>query len=168
GIIAYTFFLHIRFFDNIEMIRNLSPGEINDLKMQLGSDALAVLVLAVGSSLFFSIRKSKKAGLKIWTPVSRRLLSSLMIPLVTGGILIIIFFFKGYWQLIIPSMLVFYGLALVSAGKFTYSEVFYLGIAEILTGIAATVIPGYGILLWCFGFGILHVIYGIAMYRKYK
>ncbi len=168
GIIAFSVFLHNRLFDNTEFFRSLSSGELNALKMQLITDAVVVLVLALGSSFFFSIRKSRKDGHKIWTPVSKRLLSSLLIPLLTGGILIIIFFIQGYWLLIIPSMLVFYGLALVSAGKFTYNEVFYLGLIEITTGITSTLLPAYGIFFWCFGFGILHIIYGISMYRKYQ
>jgi hypothetical protein len=168
GIIAFTVFLHNNFFDNGEFYRSLSPGEMNTLKIQLFADALVVLVLAVGSSLLFSHRKSRKAGAKIWTPVSKRLLLSLLIPLVTGGIIILIFFFRGYFQFIIPSMLVFYGLALVSAGKFTYNEVFYLGLIEILTGIVTTLLPEYGMLFWCFGFGVLHLAYGVSMYRKYQ
>jgi hypothetical protein len=65
-------------------------------------------------------------------------------------------------------MLIFYGLALVNAGKFTYSEVFYLGLTEIITGLFAAVFPEYGILFWAFGFGLLHIIYGLLMYRKYE
>ena len=168
GIIAFTVFLHGNLFDNGEFYRNLSSGELNNLKLQIFIDAAVVLFLAIGVSLFFSYRKSKKDGVKIWTPVSKRMLTSLLVPLVTGGILILIFFFREYWQLIIPSMLIFYGMALVNAGKFTYDELFYLGLIEILTGIAAIMLPEYGILFWGFGFGVLHIVYGIAMYIKYQ
>ncbi len=168
GAIAYTVFLKSNIFNNGEFFRNLSPGELGILKLQLFSDALIVLILAIGISFFFSYRKSVRHGLKIWTPVSRRLLSSLLVPLVTGGILISIIYFNGQWQLIIPSMLIFYGLALVNACKFTYNELFYMGIIEICTGLAAAVFPEYGILFWCFGFGILHICYGVFMYRKYE
>jgi len=65
-------------------------------------------------------------------------------------------------------MLIFYGLALISAGKFTYSEVFYLGLAEILTGFCAAVFQGPTVLFWIIGFGFLHIGYGLFMYRKYE
>ena len=65
-------------------------------------------------------------------------------------------------------MLIFYGLALVNAGKFTYDEIFYLGILEIITGIFSAVWPSMVLLFWIFGFGILHILYGIFMYRKYE
>jgi hypothetical protein len=65
-------------------------------------------------------------------------------------------------------MLIFYGLALISAGKFTYSEVFYLGIAELITGFASALFPTIALLFWILGFGALHIGYGLIMYRKYK
>ena len=138
------------------------------LKIQLSVLALLVLMLALGVSLWFSYRKSVQKGLSMWTPVSKRLLVNLMVPLITGGLLIIIFYFQYNWQLVIPSMLIFYGLALVGAGKFTYNDVFYLGLIEIITGIASVIFPVYGILFWCFGFGLLHIIYGLLLYRKYE
>jgi hypothetical protein len=92
----------------------------------------------------------------------------MLIPLVTGGIFIIILYIQNQWQFIIPAMLLFYGLALVNAGKFTYSEVFYLGLIEIVTGLFCAIFPVYGLFFWCFGFGLLHIGYGIIMYRKYE
>jgi hypothetical protein len=131
-------------------------------------DALLTLILAIGVSLYFSYRKSLRNSIKIWTPVSKRLLINLLIPLVSGGIFIIILYLQNNWKLVIPSMLLFYGLALVNSGKFTYNEVFYLGLIEILTGLLSALLPGYGIFFWAFGFGLLHITYGLIMYRKYK
>jgi hypothetical protein len=146
----------------------LSPHELNILKIKLMIDAFIVLLLAVGVSLYFSYRKSVTKGIKIWTPVSRRMLINFIVPLAAGGIFIIILYLQNYWQLVIPSMLIFYGLALVNAGKFTYNEVFYLGLIEITTGFLAALLPGYGIFFWALGFGLLHIIYGLIMYRKYE
>lgn len=142
--------------------------EIDNLKIKLFAEAAIILVLAISVALYFSYKKSVIKGLRMWTPVSKRLLINLLIPLATGGFLILIFYFQHYWQLVIPAMLVFYGLGLVNAGKFTYSEVFYLGLTEIITGLFAMILPVYGIIFWCFGFGLLHIIYGLAMYRKYE
>ena len=143
-------------------------GEMESLKIKLIAEALVVLVLALGVSVFFSFRKSVRKGLKIWTPVSKRLLVNFFVPLVSGGILIMILYFGHHWQLIIPSMLIFYGLGLVNAGKFTFNEIFYLGLLEITAGLLSAIFPVYGIIFWCIGFGLLHIIYGLAMYRKYE
>ncbi|HEX2968042.1 MAG TPA: hypothetical protein VHO46_02975 [Bacteroidales bacterium] len=130
-------------------------------------DALLILIPAVLSSLLLSYRKAVRKGIKIWSPVSKRLVLNLGIPLITGGIFILILYNSALFGLIIPSMLIFYGLALVSAGKFTFDEILYLGILEIITGLAAAFFPAFGIFLWIFGFGLLHIIYGLVMYRKY-
>lgn len=137
------------------------------LRIQLLIDALLVLFFAVVVSYYFAKKKTEEQGKKIWSQVSRRLLINLIVPLLSGGIFIILLIIQDQFQLIIPSMLIFYGLALVNAGKFTYSEVFYLGLAEILTGILSGFFAGPDILFWGFGFGVLHIVYGFFMFRKY-
>lgn len=74
---------------------------------------------------------------------------------------------RGYYGIIAPSSLIFYGLALISASNFTFSDVRYLGILEILLGLIAACLPGYGLLFWAVGFGVLHIVYGSVMYFKY-
>ncbi len=168
GSVAYIVFLKSNLLENNEFFRSLSMGEISALKLKLISVSILVLVLAIGISLYFSYRKSLRYGIPLWTPVSKRLLSSLLVPLISGGIFIIILYSATQWQLIIPAMLIFYGLALVSACKFTFNELFYLGLSEITTGLASAIFPEYGIFFWCFGFGFLHIGYGLFMYRKYE
>jgi len=70
--------------------------------------------------------------------------------------------------LIAPSTLLFYGLALINASKYTFDELRYLGIAEIVLGIIACFLVGYGLIFWTVGFGFLHIIYGTFMYFKYE
>jgi hypothetical protein len=129
---------------------------------------MVVLVLAIGVSIFFSIRKAKRTGVNTWTSVSKRMLINLLIPIVSGGIFIIALFIHHQAILIVPCMLLFYGLALVNASKFTFGEIFYLGLLEILTGILSAFFLNLGIYFWAFGFGILHIIYGLIMFAKYE
>ena len=168
GAVAYILILKSNTLINDEYFMSLSIIETSTMRAQLFIDAFLVLTLAIGVSIYFSYRKSLRKGLKMWTPVSKRMLINLLVPLLTGGFFIIILYIETQWQLIVPAMLVFYGLALVNAGKFTYNEVFYLGLFEILTGLVSAIFPGYGIFFWCFGFGILHIAYGLIMYRKYE
>jgi hypothetical protein len=166
--VAVFVFLDGRFILTDDLFKSYNAQGLNMLKINLTVLAAAVLALAVAVSIWFSWRKSVKKGLMMWTPVSRRLLTNLIVPLVTGGILIVILYFQQDWQYVLPSMLIFYGLALVSATKFTYNDIFYLGLIEILSGLAAAVLPAYSIILWSFGFGLLHIAYGLMMYRKYE
>ncbi len=146
----------------------LHNQDVSALKYQLVAVAMTVLILALAGSFYFSFRKARSKGQKIWTPVSRRLLLNLFIPLVSGAFFILIFYIEKQWHLIVPAMLIFYGLSLVSAGKFTYSEIFYLGMAELLTGFLAAIFQESFILFWILGFGFLHIVYGLIMYRKYQ
>jgi len=168
GCIAQFGILRSKSFFFNENLSSLSVPEITSLKIKLITDALLVLLLALAGSLYFSYRKAHRKGQKIWTPVSRRLLLSLIIPLIAGAFFIMIFYLESQWQLIVPAMLIFYGLALIGAGKFTYSEVFYLGLAELLTGFSAAIFQGSAIFFWILGFGFFNLAYGLIMYRKYE
>ncbi|HVN58424.1 MAG TPA: hypothetical protein VMT63_09020 [Bacteroidales bacterium] len=151
-----------------EYFRSLSQVDTFSLRWQLVADALAVLGLSSFFALYFSVRKARKAGNVLWTPVTKRLLLNFSIPLATGGIFIIILLLQNHIQLLVPGMLIFYGLALLNAGKFTYGEIFYLGLLEIILGLIAALMPSFGLYFWVFGFGILHIVYGFFMYRKYE
>jgi hypothetical protein len=87
--------------------------------------------------------------------------------LVTGGIFILIMLYTGHFGLAAPASLIFYGLALINASVNTYDEIRYLGFSEIILGLIAAAFPGYGLIFWALGFGVLHIIYGGIMYNKY-
>jgi predicted lysophospholipase L1 biosynthesis ABC-type transport system permease subunit len=166
--IAYFVILKNGTINYDEYFRSISTKGADILRLQLFADGFSVLFLAIVSALFFSIRKAKRTGTGIWTPVSKRMLINLLIPLVTGAIFLLALFINNISSLMVPVMLLFYGLALVNAGKFTFNEIFYLGLLEILTGLASAFFPDFGIYFWAFGFGILHIIYGLIMYDKYE
>lgn len=143
---------------------NILSGSVSTLILI----AVAVLVLAIGTAIMLSYRKSKVNDYKLWNPATRRLIINLAIPLVTGGVFIIVLFSKGLLGLIAPSTLIFYGLALLNASKFTFEDVKYLGITQIALGLAASYYVGYGLFFWAAGFGLMHIIYGIYMHLRYE
>lgn len=130
--------------------------------------AATVLFLSLATGVWLTIRVAKKKGESIWNPVSQRLLTSLSIPLVTGGFFILILIIREQYGIIAPACLLFYGLALISGGQYTYSGVKWLGYSEIGLGLMAALFPGFGIVFWVIGFGLLHILYGSVMYFKYK
>lgn len=130
--------------------------------------ALVTLALSIGAGIFFTSRETRKQNEKVWDHQTRRLLINLAIPLVTGGIVCLILLLKGFVGIIAPLTLIFYGLALVNASKYTLNEVRSLGIIEILLGVISLQFIGYGLLAWAVGFGVLHIVYGTMMQLKYK
>jgi hypothetical protein len=131
-------------------------------------DALLVLLFAILGAVFFSFRKARKAGLRFWTNSTRRLIFHLMLPLVSGGIIILVLIFRGKIDLVVPLMLVFYGLALVNAGKFTFGEIHYLGLTQIALGILAVIFIEQSLIFWIVGFGLMHIVYGTVMYYRHE
>lgn len=130
--------------------------------------ATGTLVLSLVAGILLSRRKAKKNMVKPWNSQAKRMLINLFIPLFAGGILSLIFLFKGYIGMVAPLTLIFYGLGLVNASKYTLTEIRSLGIAEIILGLLAAQFIGYGLIFWALGFGILHIVYGIIMHLKYK
>ncbi len=130
--------------------------------------AIVVLGLSLGSGYFLSLKKAKKLGVSIWNPASKQLFIDLLIPLLSGGLLIVILIVQGYYGIAAPSCLVFYGLALVQGSRSTFKEVRYLGLIEIGLGLICATFPGYGLVFWATGFGLMHIVYGAVMYFRYE
>lgn len=129
--------------------------------------AVVVLLLSLGTAYFLTISKAKKLGEKVWNTASKRLLINFAIPLVTGGIFAILLLRNGYYGLIAPITLMFYGLACLNASKYTLRDVRYLGITEIILGLIAVEYSGFGLYFWVLGFGVCHILYGGIMHFKY-
>jgi len=141
------------------------PTRLTDVYLLL---LTIVLVLAISSSMFFTIRKTKSKHLEVWTTASKLLLFNLSVPLVTGGLFSLALMKAGCIEFIATSLLIFYGLGLVNASKYTFSEIAYLGYFEIVLGLMSIYFVGNGILFWILGFGILHIGYGLVLYFKYR
>lgn len=136
----------------------------NNIEIKLVGIALLVAIISIITGLVFSRNKAKKHGVKIWDATTKRLLFNFMVPLITGGIFSLILLNNGFFGYIASATLIFYGLSLFSASKYTIGNVKYLGIAEIILGLIAMNYVGYGIYFWAIGFGFFHIIYGAMMY----
>lgn len=129
---------------------------------------IVILFLALLFGIFFTIRKSKKYDLPIWTSATKNMLFNLAIPLAVGGVFCVALFVYEMYVLIAPVTLLFYGLSLINAEKYTLTDIKYLGFCELILGCIALFSLGYGLLFWILGFGILHIVYGLLMFKKYK
>ena len=129
--------------------------------------ASLILFASIGTGVWLSHRKAKKSGTKLWNATSRQLFVNLAIPLCTGGLFILIILFTGHFGIAAPASLIFYGLALIQGSANTYDEVRYLGFSEIVLGLVAALLPGYGLVFWAVGFGVMHIVYGAILYNKY-
>jgi cbb3-type cytochrome oxidase subunit 3 len=133
--------------------------------------AMLVLFLAVVSGIFFTTRKAKRDGQSIWDKKILTLLWNLSVPLGAGGLFCLFLLYNGLFLWVAPATLIFYGLALFNAGNYTHKDVKYLALLEITLGFTNCFFIKDGLLaiyFWAFGFGVLHIVYGILMYNKYE
>ncbi|RYU93687.1 hypothetical protein [Emticicia agri] len=131
-------------------------------------DAIVVLISALVTGAFFTIRRARKQGLQLWNSTSKRLLVSMLIPLLAGGTFCIAMLYHGFFWLCFPATLIFYGIALVNASRYTVHDTFYLGISEVIIGLIALFLAQWNLFFWALGFGVLHIIYGAVVYFRYE
>jgi hypothetical protein len=150
------------------LLATTTPSLSNELFQFIILDAFIVLIASLSAGTIMSMNRSKKLNQPSWDPAAKRLVINLMIPLVAGGLLCLIFIQKGELAYLAPITLLFYGLALVNASKYTVDEIRNLGIIEIALGLIAFWQLEFALLFWGIGFGILHIIYGMFIHTKHQ
>lgn len=157
--IAYIYFLPKQF----------DYSSTSTLKLEyIILDLVFIAALSIVTAIILTIKKAKSNGEKIWDATTQRLLVNFLIPLVAGGIYILIQAYQQHYGMGASLMLIFYGLALINASKFTIGNVKYLGCAELILGLICAALPGFGLYFWALGFGVLHIVYGALMLREEK
>lgn len=161
--IAGSYFAITRIFTNKEYLSYQAIQLPNELILNLVVIAASTFLLALLCGLYFTHKEAIKHDQAIWDSHAKRLLVNLTIPLLTGGMVCFILLSKGLIGLMAPLSLIFYGLSLVNASKYTLNEIRSLGLMEIILGILALCFIDSALLFWLIGFGILHILYGIYM-----
>jgi len=147
-------------------VRGTGYAMFDMLTLKLFGLGLLTLLLAVLVSLYFSIRQARSEGYSLFSRPALNLAFNFCLPLAIGGIMSLYFLWRGDVWYIAPSMLVFYGLALFSASRYSVQDLTYLAYAEILLGLLCLFFLGKGLLFWSIGFGLFHIIYGFANLRR--
>lgn len=131
---------------------------------------LASVMIATGLlvAYFFTRRRAARTGQSLWGSAARRLAVSLLAPLVAGGLFALALYQQGAVGLVVPAMLLFYGLALLSASKYTLDEIRGLGYVQVALGLAGLLLPPYGLWLFAAGFGVAHIAYGLLMFNRHE
>jgi hypothetical protein len=145
-----------------------NPSIIDYIGHPLLQIAILTFVAAFISAFAFTYIRSRKNGIPIWGKTSRRLLVNVCVPLIAGGLYIIRLIEEGTFGLVAPGCLIFYGLALINASKYTLNDIRYLGYCELVIGLFSLYFVGLGLYFWALGFGVMHIVYGTAMWWKYE
>ena len=130
--------------------------------------ALVTFIAALVLAFAFTWLRSHKNNVPVWGAAARRLMVNVSVPMIAGGIYIFKLIENGTYGLIAPGCLLFYGLALLNASKYTLGEIKYLAYVQIVLGLISCWFIGYGLYFWAAGFGLMHIIYGILMWYRYE
>lgn len=151
-------------------------GRVGNVNMSLGDwmgnqlfqIAVITFIAAFVLAFIFTYLNSKKTNTPIWGTTARRVLINVAVPMIVGGVYLLKLMENEAYGYIAPGCLIFYGLAVLNASKYTLNEVRYLAYGLLLLGIINLWCIGYGIYFWALGFGVLHIIYGALMWWKYE
>lgn len=128
---------------------------------------IAVLTVALLGGLYFTKRKASKQGLSMWTVASKQMMVQIAFPLAIGGFVAAAMLYYQQPQFVAPFCLIFYGVALINGGRYTVGDIRTLGLLQVVLGCINMFMPWKGLLFFTIGFGVLHILYGILMWRKY-
>lgn len=169
GVAATYLYLGISPFEpGYYRLATLGNGEPNtDFYSFMAVDAGIVLAVSLLAAFLLTVKNARRNKQPAWDANAKRLLLNLAIPLVAGGLYCLILLHHGQIAFVVPGTLLFYGLAMLNASKYTINDIRSLGIMEIITGLFASVFIEYGLLFWALGFGVIHIVYGITLHLKY-
>lgn len=174
---TFMAYLEIKHFENMYLSNQLAGTIVRaewNLLTRLSIMALVVLVVALSFGFLFTWRKARKENQTLMSPLSFRLVRSLMVPLFFGGCFVIIAIYHGMIGIVVPATLIFYGMGLLNASKYVHVDIKYLAVSEMILGLIAFATLEYNydgvmrmLIYWGLGFGVLHILYGTIIYFRY-
>lgn len=144
-------------------IANSRPDMAGVLAVWLGEAVLAFLI-----GLLAMWQKSKIAGQSLFSVPARKFAFGFTPPLLSGVAIVLGLFKYGYYDVLVPVCLLSYGAAVICGGAFSVRIIPVLGWCFMALGAAAFLIPNsYGNILMAASFGLLHIVFGAVIARRY-
>ena len=129
---------------------------------------LAEAILAFFIGLFAMWQKSKIAKMLLTSAPAKKFAMSFLPPLICGIVITFGLWRIEHFEAMIPVWLLLYGASVVCGGSFSVKAVPTMGWCFIALGTIAFMLPaGYGNSLMGLGFGVLHIVFGIIIARKF-
>jgi hypothetical protein len=113
-------------------------------------------------------RKSRATKLALFTGPGRKFAFGMAPPIIAGAILTIVLYRMNFLRLMPATWLLLYGTGVVTGGMFSVSVVPVMGLCFMALGAAAFIAPAiWGDYFMGAGFGVLHIIFGMVIARRY-
>ena len=145
------------------VISNMQVYVVNAMAVWLGE---AFLAFAIG--LLAMWQKSKIAGQSLISPPARKFALSFLPPLVAGTAIVLGLWRYEHYYVLAPVCMLTYGAAIACGGAFSVRIVPIMGWCFIAFGGAAFLLPStYQNLMMGLSFGVLHIVFGAIIARRY-
>lgn len=129
---------------------------------------LVEAVLAFFIGLLAMWQKSKIGKVSLLSTPAKKFASGFAPPLLCGVFITLGLWRFGHFEAMIPVWVLCYGAAIVCGGAFSVKIIPVLGWCFIALGAVAFFLPdGFGNLMMALTFGVLHIIFGAIIARKY-
>lgn len=126
----------------------------------------AVLAFAIG--LLAMWQKAKIAGGPLISTPAKKFASGFAPPLIVGTAITLGLWRYEFYQMMAPVWMLCYGAAVVCGGAYSVRVIPVMGWCFITLGAAAFALPAvYGNWLMALSFGVMHVIFGAVIGRRY-
>lgn len=124
-------------------------------------------LLAVMIGLFAMWQKAKSLDESLRNAPAKKFALGFVPPLAAGALLTGLFVINGLYRFLPTVWLSLYGTAVITGGAYSVRIVPLMGWLFIGLAAVSVILPGYGNWLMMFGFGVLHIIFGLLIGRKY-
>jgi hypothetical protein len=126
----------------------------------------AVVATAIGLGAI--VEKSRRSGMPLAGPASRKFALAFVPAIGAGAVLTAVLYRKGAVADLPPCWLLLYGTAVTSGGALSVGVVPLMGILLMALGTAAFLAPaGWGDAWLALGFGGLHIGFGVIIARRH-
>ena len=113
-------------------------------------------------------RKAQAVDMPLFSAPGRKFALSLAPPVLVGALLTAVFYRAGIINEAPGMWLLLYGTGVVTGGAFSVKIVPVMGICFMVAGAAALFLPpSWGDAFMAFGFGVLHIFFGIIIARRH-
>lgn len=129
---------------------------------------IVAAVASLSVAALMMARKSRSEGVTLLTGPGRKFAWNVIPPLVAGAILTVVLARVGMMELLPGVWLLLYGTSVVTGGSYSVRSIPVMGLVFMLAGVAALLAPpAFGDAFMAAGFGGLHIVFGILIWRKH-
>ena len=126
-----------------------------------------VAVIALVAGTLPTLAKARRAGSSVAVGPGRKFALCLAPALLAGAGLTYGLYQAELFELLPAAWMLIYGAGLMAGGTYSVGNVPVFGGLIMLVGLVALFVPGFGSLLMGVGFGLLHLVMGAIIYRRY-